>query len=204
MISPVSARTHKDFRYYSISDAEILYKFIEELRIKASNGCNTPYNTDAYLRHTIINKHQLKVLIDMAVTAESDVKIPGNLIFWVYRSCVATDTKCPIELPHICKIQSPNGEQFFITSKEDWAAHRDATVNQDKPIQVSDHAKLQYLSRVMHLDVEGMLKMFPFNLLEEEGRLLEDGRREHEIGDYLFIMDKNVCVTILNKSMVVI
>ncbi len=203
MISPISARTHQEYHHYTPSDALVIYNFIDVLREKAVAGGTTPYNADAFIRHTTINRHQIKVLIDLAATNLCDVKMPGNLIFWLYRGSVAMDTKCPVELPHICKIHSPSGEQFFVTSKEDWQAHRDATVNQNKPLQVSDHAKLQYLSRVQHLDVDGMMSGFPFDLLKGEGRLLEDGRREHSIGEFLFVMDRNVCVTVLKKSMVV-
>lgn len=204
MISPISARTHKDYKSYSINDAEVLLKFIDVLRKRAEAGCNTPYTLPVFLGHAVINQRQIKVLIDMAVTNKSEVNIPGNLIFWVYRSCATTNTKCPIELPHICKVKSPLGEKFFVTSRTDWAAHRDATVNLTKSVQISDHAKLQYLTRVLGMNIDELLSNFPTETLKTKGRLLGEGRYEHVVGDFLYIMDKNVCVTILNKSMVVI
>lgn len=202
MISPISARTHKDYKFYSARDAIRLHSFIGVLRNNATDGMNTPYPADSFIRHAADNRHKLKVWINEASLNLSDVKIPGNLIFWVYRGCNAMNIKSPIELPHICKVPAAAGEKFYVASKEDWKAHRDVTVNKDKPIMISDHAKLQYLSRVAYMDVEGILDGFPLERLTGEGRTLEDGRVEHEIGDFLFIMDKNVCVTILNKAMV--
>lgn len=203
MDSPISAETHKEFKVYSADSAVHLYQFIDELRKYAKAGKKTPYNSGTFIRHANVNRHTLKAEIDAAITSLEDVKISASILFWVYRGCMAMSLQCPVELPHICKIFTNSGEKFYVTSKEDWAAHRDATLNQSNVTTISDHAKLQFLTRVVGLDIDKLLKTFPFEKLKTKGRLLEDGRYEHTVGSFLFIMDGNVCVSVLNKGMIV-
>lgn len=204
MISPVTADTHKDYKVYPINEVNLLIDFIGSLRKAVLSGVKPPYDKTAFVNHTLVNQHHLKVLIDMAVTSKTDVKIPGNIIFWLFRGSTATNVSCPVVLPHICKVQAGTKELFLISSRKDWTIHREVMQKQNKNIQVSDHAKLQYLQRVLAMDVDNLLKDFPINDLRGNSRLLSDGRREISVGDFLYIMDENTCVTILNKSMVAI
>ena len=204
MNSPVSADTHKEYKTYSNGDAIKLNSFIGLLQSKAASGSKTPYNTDTFVRHAGANRQEIKRLVSNSLLRPEphDVDIPASILFWVYRGCAAMDIRCPVEVPHICKLPSPQGEKFFVTTKEDWAAHRAATVPHSNKPQVSDHAKLQYLSRVLGINIESMLSSFPE--ITGKGEALADGRTAYEIGDFTYIVDNGICVTILSKRMVVI
>ena len=187
-----------------MQDALKLYRFISQLKTKATDGGNTPYNRDTFIRHAEVNSGKLKKLITIASCCPEyhGISIAASLLFWVYRGSAATELKSPIELPHICKLPSPEGEQFFVTTKSEWAAHRHATIKTSKQTQVSDHAKLQYLSRVLGINVDDMLSGFP--KVNGSCDTLEDGRQAYTVGNHTYIYDDNVCVTILSKNMVVI
>lgn len=204
MVSPVSAETHKEYHTYIIHHAVELHSFIGILQQVVSKGSKSPYTAATFIKHSKINRKTLKSLIDTALTNEqSTIRVPATMIFWVYRGCTATGERCPVELPHICKIKTPTGEKFFATSKQDWVAHRASCNVLDKCTKISDHAKLNYLSRVKGVDIDNLLEDFPYALLSDnKGTLLSDGRYGYTLGDYVYIMANGTCVTVLNKGMV--
>ncbi len=202
-MSLVSKATHKEYQSYSLKEAMALYRFIRVLREDAEAGCNAPYHADAFIKHAETNRRIIHGIIHPAMgELAQDVKIPANIIFWVYRGCTAMGRVCPIELPHICKAPSDEGERFFVTTKQEWAAHREATVSAGSMVKISDHAKLNYLSRVMGVDVDALLNDFPSKQLLGKGKVLDDGRTEHLIGDHVYLTAGNICVTVLHKGMV--
>lgn len=181
MRSPVSSETHNEYKTYPVAEAVKLLSFINLLKENACTGSKTPYYADTFINHAIANRHSLKQLIDAALLQEEpqEVNVPANMLFWVYRACISMDIDCVLELPHICKLPSPKGEKFFVASKHEWIAHREATYVRGVRLKVSDHAKLGYLSRVMGIDVDASLIDFPFaQILSGKGNRLEDGTGE--------------------------
>jgi hypothetical protein len=206
MPSPVTTETHKQHQPYIVADVIELYSFVRMLRTLVKGGRKAPYIPEVFINHARTNGALLKELINSALLTEAEhINIPASIIFWVYRGCTATGEVCPIDLPHICKLPSSKGENFFVTSKDDWMAHRSATCVDFIPAKLSDHTKLKYLARVKGIDIDALLDDFPFSSLEKsKGTELADGRYEHIIGDYIYVMAGKTCVTILNRGMVTI
>lgn len=197
MVSPVSAATHKTYKTYSRRDAIAMLGLIGQIARTAKFHKKAPYSLRTFLQHADVNHSQMNAIIAYAKT---QVHVPATLLFWLYRSCKNLQISCDVELPHICKIASPTGEKFYVTDKTDWLAHRDATTDK-KTIKIREHAKTQFLKRVIGIDVEFLLSHFPTAVLEMEGEALPSGGKAVTHKDHIYIIEDGECVSVLNKGM---
>ena len=202
MKTPISPETHLTYQSYNRTDTLKLIGFMYQLKVKATKGGKTPYTPLTFIKHAEININTITELEAASHKRKEDfVNVPANIIFWVYRACIAGGWVCPVTLPHICKLSDPLGETFFVATKEEWQQHREATYAKADALSISDHAKIQYLTRVKGFNMEKAFEDFPESQLKKGGELLGDGRHKYHIGNYVYIMDGNVCVTVLPAGM---
>lgn len=192
----ISAKTHKT--YMTVS-SEVADSFIATIREYLDNYSSfTLYRKDTFTRHCVSNIDILTINRDYPVE-EGECRIPGSLVFWMFRVSGHLNIPPPIQLPHIIKLIENGDEKFYIVSKDEWIEFRNKTYG-DKVSAISDHAKVQYMTRVLGIDVEKLMKSFPFGEFGDEPKALADGRSGHLVGDYIYIMDGSTCISVLEKG----
>lgn len=183
------------YKQYSVAKLNQLKEYVVKLRQHANNR-NTPYSLKTYMNHLNANYHTLCSL----VPKDGFVRVEASLLFWLYRSAGALKLPCPLALPHIFKQREGDEEHFYIVSKEEWKTLRDSVLGKPPSSAYSDHAQLQYLARVLHIDIDALMQGAP-KVSAGRGKILADGRRSIVIGNHVYIMDGATCVSVLNKGM---
>lgn len=201
MSSRISTETHKTYAAFHLDEMLFLIAFVDEVCAKARASGKAPYGLAAFLRHAGQNKFALYRAKAQHDKDTLTAKVPANMLFWMFRAGTVLNVVCPVPLPHVCKVPHEDGEQFFVVSKEEWIQERETAQEKIRPITIADHAKVQYLQRVLGINVDAMLAGFPLGELSNNPIELDDGRKKVTVGDFTYILDGNTCVTVLHKAM---
>lgn len=201
MPSEIGIKTHKQYGVYSRAEAAKLLGFIRTLK-KLSNSKRPWYNLQSYQLHCEINS--TRIANQLKISGE-EVRIEASILFWLFRCGVFFNVQPPVVLPHICKLKIEGKEHFFVATKAEYAQHRAAQSKGELHVTYTDHAKVNYLERVLEIDVAALMKDAPTDELlplgESHGVRLEDGRVAVHYQGHVYLLHGGVCVSVLNEGM---
>lgn len=189
MISP---DTHKQYLNYSPVEFAKLIEFLDSLE-SLSKTHGALYGAAVFLKHLEANKAAVRL---------SARKVPASVLFWLYRVCAYMRHSCPVFLPHIVKSIIEGKEMFFVVTRTEWAEHKN-NVRKVKPpsLVYVPHAIIQYLTRVKGIDFNELMKDAPTLELLNKGTRTPTGRTAVEHGNHVYILDGDVCITVLEQGM---